>query len=110
MKKIIVLVGVVLSCCFVSPAYSVEACFDLGTQYYNMNGVDRLSLWAIAEANGNEVYADARNSWQSEFSIAAWYATLLKAQEMGLQVVVAFDPGNYEIWYIARPRSCTPSF
>jgi len=38
MKKIIVLVGVVLSCCFVSPAYSVEACFDPGTQYYNMNG------------------------------------------------------------------------
>jgi hypothetical protein len=110
MKKIVGSVCFVMFSLLVAlPAYSIEACFDPGTQFYDFNGESKLSIWGVAEASGNGLTADAQNSWHSELSVAMWYATILKAQEMGLQVVVAFDPVTYEIWYIARPRACTPS-
>jgi len=109
MKKVSIAVCcAVFSLLAALPAYSTEACFDPSTQFYDMNGESKFTLWGISEANGNGVYADAQNSWHSELSVASWYATILKAHEMGLQVVVAFDPATYELWYIAKIRSCTP--
>ena len=108
MRTMIGLLCVVVFSFFISPAYSTEACFDPDTQFYDMNGSSKLTLYGIAEASGNGVYVDPVNSWQTEFSVAMWYATILKAHDMGLQVVVAFDPVTYEMWYVAKPRACTP--
>jgi len=89
----------------VAPAQSAEVCYDPGVYFYNMNGVSRLSLWSVPEVNGAEIWADSKESWHTELSVSAWYMTLLKAQEMGLQVVIGYDPDTLAIWYVARPRS-----
>jgi len=87
------------------PVQSAEVCYDPSVYFYNMNGVSHLSLWSVPEVNGAELWADSKESWHSELSMAAWYMTLMKAQEMGLQVVIGYDPDTLAIWYIARPRN-----
>ena len=104
MKKCIFAVLVLSLLISVVPAQSAEVCYDPNVYFYNMNGVSRLSLWSVPEVNGAELWADAKESWHSELSIALWYATLVKAQEMGLQVVIGYDPDTLAIWYIARPQ------
>ncbi|MCK9379043.1 MAG: hypothetical protein M0P97_02770 [Candidatus Moranbacteria bacterium] len=49
-----------------------------------------------------------RLSWQTELSVAMWYATILKAQENDMMVVVGYDPASYELWYVAKPRPTCP--
>lgn len=106
MKKAIIAVLLsVLMMFSVAPVQSAEVCYDPSVYFYNMNGVSRLSLWSVPEINGAELWADAEESWHSEISIAAWYMTLMKAQELGLQVVIGYDPDTLAIWYIARPRN-----
>ncbi|MCK9379045.1 MAG: hypothetical protein M0P97_02780 [Candidatus Moranbacteria bacterium] len=61
MKKIIfTLLGTFFVCALNLTASADEACFDPNTQYFDVNGVSRLNLWGIPEANGNAVFADAR--------------------------------------------------
>jgi len=106
MKKAIVAVLLsVLMLFSVAPVQSAEVCYDPNIQFYDINGVSKLSLWGVPEANGQSLWADAKDSWHSELSVALWYGTLLKAQEFGLQVVIGYDPDTLAIWYVARPRN-----
>ncbi len=89
----------------VSPtAFSAEAEFNPNTQFYDMNGLSKLSLWGVPAANGQALWADSKESWHTEFSVATWVAMLLKAQQLNMKVVVGYDPTNFQIWYIAKPR------
>lgn len=85
-------------------AIAAEANFNPNTQYYDMNSEGVLNLWGIPEANGNSVRANPDFGWPSEFVVAAWYATILKAHQMNMYVVVGYDPVTYDIWYVAKPR------
>lgn len=85
-------------------AIAAEATFNPNTQYYDMNSEGVLNLWGIPEANGNAVKANPDYGWPSEFVVAAWYATLLRAHQMNLSIVVGYDPVTYDIWYVAKPR------
>lgn len=40
----------------------------------------------------------------SLIAIAMWYSTILKAHQMNQRVVVGYDPVNFEVWYVAKPR------
>lgn len=92
------------TCLLSAPAYSAEVTYNPGTQFYDMNGSGVLSLWGVPEANGNALVANPDYGWPTEASVASWLTTLLKAQEMGLVVVVGYDPATLDIWYVARPR------
>ncbi len=107
MKKIILASGLFLAINF-SPVISqgADICFDPAIQGDDMNGESKLSLWGVTGA-ANALTADAKVSWHTEFSVASWYALLLKAQEMGKQVGVGYDPVSLEIWYIGHPIVCT---
>ncbi|EKE11234.1 MAG: hypothetical protein ACD_15C00114G0013 [uncultured bacterium] len=85
---------------------AVTVCFNPTTQGYDMNGESKLSLWGVT-AMPNGLTADAKNSWQTELSVASWYANLLKAQDKGKQVGVAYDPVTGDIWYIGHMITCT---
>ena len=105
MKKLICAVVVVSIMTFASiSAFAAEATFNPSTQYYDMNSEGVLNLWGVPEANGNAVKANPDYGWPSEFVVAAWYATLLKAHQMNLSIVVGYDPVTYDIWYVAKPR------
>lgn len=95
-----------LSLATLAPTVSsaAEATFNPNVQFYDMNGSSRLSLWGIPEANGQPVWADAKESWQTELSVATWISMLLKAQQLNMSVVVGYDPANFQIWYVAKPR------
>ncbi|HBO16488.1 MAG: hypothetical protein UR69_C0003G0100 [Candidatus Moranbacteria bacterium GW2011_GWE2_35_2-] len=107
-KNIVALLVSIFVCAFGLSANADEACFDPNAQYFDVNGVSRLNLWGIPEANDNAVFADARQSWHTELSVAMWYATILKAQENDMVVVVGYDPASYELWYVAKPRPTCP--
>lgn len=104
MKNLLAVITTVLCLAVAAPVSAAEVSFDPSTQYYNMDGSSTLFLWGVPEANGNALVANPDYGWPTETSVAAWYATILKAQEMGLRVVIGYDPVNFEIWYVARPR------
>lgn len=83
---------------------AAEVTFNPSTQWYDMDGNGTLRLWAVPEANGNALAANPDYDWPKPAAIAAWYATLLKAQQMGLSVGIGYDPATLDIWYVARPR------
>lgn len=85
-------------------ALSVESTFNPNTQFYDVNSQGTLNLYGIPEANGNTVKANPDYGWPSEFVVSVWYATILKAHEMNMSVVVGYDPVTFDIWYIAKPR------
>ena len=102
MKKIVTMLTLV-SLFFVSNAQAAEVLFNPSMQFYDMNGNGILSLWGIS-TSGAAVKANPDFGYPTELAIASWYATILKAQEMGLSVVIGYDPVSLEIWYIAKPR------
>jgi len=105
MKTRLLLVVLAVSILMIpATALSAESNFNPNTQYYDMSSEGVLNLWGIPEANGNAVKANPDYGWPSEFTVAAWYATILKAHEMNLYVVVGYDPVAYDIWYIAKLR------
>ena len=104
MKKFIVAIATALSLFITTQASAVDVYFNPNTQYYNMDGNGTLFLWGIPEANGQALIANPDYGWPTELAIATWYATILKAQELNLRVVIAYDPANLQIWYVARPR------
>lgn len=105
MKKLVALIASVILLATVSlPAPAADVYFDPNVQYYNLDGSGTLFLWGIPEANGNPLLANPDYGWPTETAIAAWYATILKAQELNLRVVISYNPVNFEIWYVARPR------
>lgn len=83
---------------------AAEVEFNPNTQFYDVNGVSKLSLWGVPVTNGQALWADAKDSWQTELSVTAWVAMLLKAQQMGMKVSVGYDPVTFQIWYMSRPR------
>jgi hypothetical protein len=87
-------------------AESAEVLFNPGAQSngYDMDGNGVLHLWGVPEASGNALVANPDYGWPTVSAIAAWYATLLKAQEMNLSVSVGYDPVTRDIWYIGKPR------
>lgn len=104
MKRFSLLIATLLVAAVSTPLSAAEATFDPNTQFYDVNGVSKLSLWGVPEAGGQALWADAKESWQTELSVATWVAMLLKAQQMNMRVAVGYDPGNYQLWYIAKPR------
>lgn len=105
MKKFLLAATIVFATLVPFQVQAAEICFDPTIQGYNMSGESNLFLWGVTGAP-NGLKADAKNSWHSELSVASWYALLLKAQEMGKQVGVAYDPNTFEIWYIGHPITC----
>lgn len=105
MKKFLLAAVFVFVVSFAFQSQAAEICFDPAIQGYNMNGESNLVLWGVTGAP-NGLTADAKNSWHSELSVASWYALLLKAQEMGKQVGIGYDPVSFEIWYIGHPVTC----
>lgn len=87
-----------------TPVLSAEVAYNPGTQFYDMNSNGVLSLWGVAEAGGNALVANPDYGWPSEMAVASWLTTLLKAQQMGLGVVIGYDPNTRDIWYIGKPR------
>lgn len=85
-------------------AQSAEVTFTPGTQWYDMDGNGALHLWGVPEANGQALVANPDYGWPTTTAIAAWYAVLLRAQEMNLSVGVGYDPNTLDIWFIGRPR------
>lgn len=85
-------------------AQSAEITFYPSTQWYNVDGNGTLQLWGVPEANGNALVANPDYGWPTTTAVAAWYAVLLKAQEMNLSVGVGYDPNTLDIWFIGRPR------
>jgi hypothetical protein len=105
MKQNFFALVILVSCLFATThVYSSEVTFDPSAQFYDMNGNGVLSLWGVPEAGGNALQANPDYGWPTEASVISWYAVLLKAQEMGMVVTVGYDPNNYEIWYITKPR------
>lgn len=103
-KSLIILVIFAIAILTTIPASALEAIFNPSTMFYDTNGEGVLTLWGVPEANGNGLKANPDYGWPTEFAIATWYSTILKAHEMGMVVVVAFDPVTYDIWYVAKPR------
>ncbi|MGB3073628.1 MAG: hypothetical protein WBB68_05205 [Candidatus Moraniibacteriota bacterium] len=87
-------------------AESAEVLFNPSAQSngYDMDGNGVLHLWGVPEASGNALVANPDYGWPTVSAIAAWYATLLKAQEMNLSVSVGYDPTTLDIWYVGKPR------
>ena len=110
MKKTIVALLVLTTCIFTlnSIAFADEACFDPSAQHYDVTGSSKINLWEIPAASGNAVWADSEQSWHTELSVTMWYATILRAQEMSMVVVVGYDPSTYGLWYIGKPISSCP--
>lgn len=106
MKRTLLASLAVLSLCSLgsTAALAAETTFNPNTQFYDMNGSSRLSLWGVPEAGGQAVWADSKESWHTELSVATWMSMLLKAQQLNMNVVVGYDPVNFEIWYVAKPR------
>ena len=105
MKKLhtlLIAVGFVMST--LQGASAAEIIFDPGVQWYDMNGDGQLSLWGVPEAGGNPLKANPKDGWPTPVAVAAWYAALLKAQQMGKTVGVGYDPATFIIWYVGRPR------
>jgi hypothetical protein len=96
--------AIVASSLLATSAFSAETSYNPNTQFYDMNGSGVLSLWGVPAANGNALVANPDYGWPTEASVASWLAMLIKAQEMGLVVMVGYDPNTLDIWYIARPR------
>jgi len=106
MKK--TFIAIILATTIFLPALSqgAQVCFDPTTQGYDTNGESKLTLRGVT-AVSNGLVADAKASWHSELSVATWYANLLKAQEMGKQVGVGYDPNSGEIWFMGHMITCT---
>lgn len=106
MKRIVSLFLALATACLLiaTPAYSAEVTYNPNTQFYDMNGNGVLSLRGVSEASGNALVANPDYGWPTEASVASWLTILLKAQEMGLVVVVGYDPATLDIWYVTRPR------
>lgn len=102
--KLAVIIAVAFSGLVVQPAQAAEIIFNPGTQWYDMEGNGILRLWGVPEAGSNPLAANPDYNWPKPTAIAAWYVTLLKAQQMGLSVAVGYDPVTFDIWYVARPR------
>lgn len=83
---------------------SSEITFDPNTQQYNFDSQGVLNLWGVPEASGNALVANPDFGWPSPLAVAAWFAVILKAQEMQKTVVVAYDPNTLDIWYVVAPR------
>jgi len=78
MKTRLLLVVLAVSVLMIpATALSAESNFNPNTQYYDMSSEGVLNLWGIPEANGNAVKANPDYGWPSEFTVAAWYATIL---------------------------------
>lgn len=101
---LVLLAVVALALTLSTPAAADEAEFTPSTQFYDIDSNGVLSLWGVPAANGNPLKANPDYGWPSEFAVAAWYTTILKAHEMNLYVVVGYDPVTFDIWYIAKPR------
>ena len=105
MKKVFVVISLIVAfCIFTSPAFSAEATFSPSTQWYNVDSNGVLNLWGVPEANGNPLVANPDYGWPSEFTVACWYAVIMKAHEMSLSVVIGYDPATYDIWYVSKPQ------
>jgi hypothetical protein len=87
-----------------STTYAADATFDPNVQYYDTNSEGVLSLWGVPTANGGALKGNPDGGWPTKAAIASWQATLLKAQELNMVVVVGYDPVTFDIWYVARPR------
>lgn len=83
---------------------SAEITFYPNTQGYNVEGKGILQLWGVPEAGGNALVANPDYGWPTTTAVAAWYAVLLKAQQMNLSVGVGYDPATFDIWYIGKPK------
>lgn len=103
-KALVILTILVVVFLMTIPAMAAEATFNPSTMWYDMNGEGILSLWGVPAANGNALRANPDYGWPTEFAIASWYTVILKAHEMGLSVVVGYDPVTYDIWYVAKPQ------
>lgn len=102
--KLALAMAAVVSALVVQPAPAAEIIFTPSTQWYDIEGNGILRLWGVPEAGGNALVANPDYNWPKPTAIAAWYVTILKAQQMGLSVAVGYDPVTFDIWYVARPR------
>jgi hypothetical protein len=102
MKRVITLFFVCVLTASVT--HAAEITFNPSTQFYDLNSEGVLSLWGVPEANGNAIRANPDGGWPQESIVMGWYATILKAQQMNLNVPIGYDPVTFDIWYVARPR------
>lgn len=104
MKKSFLLAVVLIILVLSTSVFSAEITFDPNTQNYDFSSEGVLNMWDVPEASGNSIRANPDFGWPSEVVIATWFAMVLKAHELNLDVVVGYDPSSFDIWYVAKPR------